>query len=104
MYRSTGDSYWHDIAMRTFQHACARIIWLPFHSWTKAVRLARHEMSADLNPGHDPIRQLQVNATWLYVVLLYLKRMLVDVTIDRSKRIAPFQRLSKQSGRKDAGA
>jgi glycosyltransferase involved in cell wall biosynthesis len=77
-YQNHPDEYWQLVAMRIFQQACSRITALPFRNWSHGLKEAQFCLNGRLHPGAGFLRRLQVNHTFLYVVLLRIKRNTID--------------------------
>jgi len=84
-FHETGDTYWSEVAIRSLQQSCSRIIALPFSAWPSAVRMTNRSVDITLIRGQNLIRKIQLRYTFLYVILLFFKRGLIDKIARKSR-------------------
>ncbi len=72
-YISTGASYWQTVAGRIHQVACGRILFQPLKTWPGFVHILNAAIT-DTPPNPGMLRWLQIKQTYVYLIMLFLKR------------------------------
>lgn len=75
MYICTGAEYWQRVTHRSFQQGCRRITLLPFGQWLRYANIMCRA-AGDVPAPRGFMRAVQAKATLIYLVLIYIKRIL----------------------------
>jgi hypothetical protein len=77
MYMRTGTEYWQRVTHRSFQQGCRRIILLPFGQWRRYVNIMRRA-AGEVPAPRGLMRAFQAKATLIYLILIYVKRIISE--------------------------
>ncbi|MDP2178138.1 glycosyltransferase family 2 protein [Methylicorpusculum sp.] len=72
-YASTRANFWQTVAGRIHQVACGRILFHPLKTWPSFVHILNTAI-ADTPPNPGILRWLQIKQTYVYLLMLFLKR------------------------------